>query len=377
MSNINSLQVASIKVVGVGGAGNNAVNRMIESGVEGVEFIVMNTDAQVVNMSKADKKLILGIKTSKGLGAGANPDIGRQAAIESKEEIKEMLKDADMIFIAAGMGGGTGTGATPIIAKIAKDLGILTVSIVTKPFGFEGKMRSVFALQGIEQIEQNIDALITISNDKLLNMIGGVPLKDSFKEADNILRQGVQTITDLIAVPALINLDFADIRTVLSCKGTALFGVGIGSGKDKAIEAANKAISSPLLESSFKGAKNAIVNVTGGDTMTLFDANDAVDIIRQAACSNDINIIFGVAINQHLEDDMIVTVIATGFEDEKNKDNLNNSIKSNNLKEKLKMNNKRFAKVKENSANDSIKLWNENLNDESDIEDENLDKRNN
>ena len=376
MADINSLQVASIKVVGVGGAGNNAVNRMIDSGVEGVEFIVMNTDAQVVNMSKADKKLILGVNISKGLGAGANPDIGRQAAIESKEEITEMLKDADMIFLAAGMGGGTGTGATPIIAKIAKDLGILTVAIVTKPFTFEGKMRSVYAIQGIEQTEKNIDSLITISNDKLLKMIGGVPLKDSFKEADNILRQGVQTITDLIAVPALINLDFADIRTVLLGQKTALFGVGIGSGKDKAIEAANKAISSPLLESSFKGAKNAIINVTGGDTMTLFDANDAVDIIRQAAY-NDINIIFGVAINHHLKDEMIVTVIATGFEEEDSTNPTNQeyesklNVQKNNNEEEIKLESDK-SNIKE------IKRWNDKLGDEIDKKESiNVDEGNN
>ncbi len=313
MANIFSRQVASIKVIGVGGAGNNAVSRMIEAGVDGVEFVVMNTDAQVVNMSKAPVKLILGKQVSRGLGAGANPEIGREAALESISEIKEILKDTDMVFIAAGMGGGTGTGAAPVIAKAAQDLDVLTVAIVTKPFTFEGRMRNIYALQGIEYLEKNVDAIIVVSNDKLLEVIGGVPLKDSFKEADNILRQGVQTITDLIAIPALINLDFADIRTVLKNRGTALFGVGMGTGENKAIEAANKAITSPLLEASFKGAKNVIVNITGGDTMTLYDANDAVDIIRQAA-AGEVNIIFGVALNEHVDDGMIVTVIATGFD---------------------------------------------------------------
>lgn len=313
MANILNNQVATIKVVGIGGAGNNAVNRMIEAGVEGVQFIVMNTDAQVLNMSKASVKLVLGKQVSRGLGAGADPAIGKEAAVESLNEIKQLLKGADMVFLAAGMGGGTGTGAAPIIAKAARDLGILTIAIVTKPFSFEGKVRNVYALEGMELLQENVDSLITISNDRLLEIIGGVPLKDSFKEADNILRQGVQTITDLIAVPALINLDFADIRTVLQKRGSALFGVGIGSAENKAIEASNKAITSPLLEASFKGAKNAIVNVTGGSTMTLYDANDAVDIVRQAA-GGEINIIFGVAINEHLKDQMIVTVIATGFD---------------------------------------------------------------
>lgn len=313
MANIFSRQVASIKVIGVGGAGNNAINRMLEAGVDGVEFVVMNTDAQVVNNSKAKNKLILGKQVTRGLGAGANPEIGKEAAIESLAEIKEFLKDTDMVFIAAGMGGGTGTGAAPIIAKAAQEMDILTVAIVTKPFTFEGRMRNIYSIQGIEFLEKSVDAIIVISNDRLLEVIGGVPLKDSFKEADNILRQGVQTITDLIAIPALINLDFADVRTVLKNKGSALFGIGMGTGENKAIEAANKAITSPLLEASFKGAKNVIVNITGGNTMTLYDANDAVDIIRQAA-GGEVNIIFGVALNEHIDDGMIVTVIATGFD---------------------------------------------------------------
>ncbi|MBE4703948.1 cell division protein FtsZ [Spiroplasma platyhelix] len=310
-------QVAIIKVIGVGGAGNNAVNRMIEAGVQGVEFYVANTDAQVLAASKAKNRIILGKELSKGLGAGANPEIGQQAAIESEAEIKKAIEGADMVFIAAGMGGGTGTGAAHIIARIAKESGALTIAIITKPFKFEGRQRNAYAAMGIEKLRKQVDAIIIISNDKLLHVIGSIPLKDSFREADNILRQGVQTITDLIAVPALINLDFADVRTILQNKGSALFGIGMGKGENKAKESALKAISSPLLDDvTIKGAKNLILNVTGGTTMTLIDANIAVDVVREAA-GNEVNIIFGVAINEHLNDSMIVTVIATGFEEHK------------------------------------------------------------
>ncbi|WP_342254801.1 cell division protein FtsZ [Spiroplasma endosymbiont of Zeiraphera isertana] len=308
--------IASIRVIGIGGAGNNAVNRMIEAVVQGVDFYVANTDAQVVNASPAENKIILGKELSKGLGAGANPEIGKQAAIESEAEIKRALDGADMVFIAAGMGGGTGTGAASIVARIAKECGALTIAIVTKPFKFEGRNRNAHAIVGIENLKKQVDAIIIISNDKLLQVIGNIPLKDSFKEADNILRQGVQTITDLIAVPALINLDFADVRTIIENKGNALFGIGMSKGEHKAKQAATKAISSPLLDDvTIKGAKNAIVNVTGGTTMTLTDANIAVDLVRDAA-GNDVNIIFGVAVNENLNDEMIVTVIATGFDEE-------------------------------------------------------------
>lgn len=308
--------IASIRVIGIGGAGNNAVNRMIEAEVQGVDFYVANTDAQVVNASPAENKIILGKELSKGLGAGANPEIGKQAAIESEAEIKRALDGADMVFIAAGMGGGTGTGAASIVARIAKECGALTIAIVTKPFKFEGRNRNAHAVVGIENLKKQVDAIIIISNDKLLQVIGNIPLKDSFKEADNILRQGVQTITDLIAVPALINLDFADVRTIIENKGSALFGIGMSKGEHKAKQAATKAISSPLLDDvTIKGAKNAIVNVTGGTTMTLTDANIAVDLVRDAA-GNDVNIIFGVAVNENLNDEMIVTVIATGFDEE-------------------------------------------------------------
>ena len=309
-------QVATIKVMGVGGGGNNAVSRMIEAGVQGVHFIVANTDAQVLKAVNCRDKIILGPDISKGLGAGANPDIGREAAIESSDQIRNILQGTDMLFIAAGMGGGTGTGAAPIIAEIARDLNILTIGIITTPFRFEGPSRTRYAQIGIVELRKYVDAIIVVSNDRLLEIIGAAPLKDSFREADNILRQGVQTITDLIAVPSLINLDFADVRNIMRNTGKALFGIGIGSGKDKAIEAANKAIISPLLDASINGATDAIVNVTGGNTLTLNDANDAVDIIQQAI-GNNINIIFGVAINERLDDEMIVTVIATGFDKEK------------------------------------------------------------
>ena len=309
-------QVATIKVMGVGGGGNNAVSRMIEAGVQGVHFIVANTDAQVLKAVNCRDKIILGPDISKGLGAGANPDIGREAAIESSDQIRNILQGTDMLFIAAGMGGGTGTGAAPIIAEIARDLNILTIGIITTPFRFEGPSRTRYAQIGVVELRKYVDAIIVVSNDRLLEIIGAAPLKDSFREADNILRQGVQTITDLIAVPSLINLDFADVRNIMRNTGKALFGIGIGSGKDKAIEAANKAIISPLLDASINGATDAIVNVTGGNTLTLNDANDAVDIIQQAI-GNNINIIFGVAINERLDDEMIVTVIATGFDKEK------------------------------------------------------------
>ncbi len=308
------VQVAKIKVIGVGGGGCNAVTRMVDEGVQGVEFYVANTDAQTLNGTKIKNKIVIGKELTKGLGAGGNPEVGRKAAQESEEEIREALKDADMVFVAAGMGGGTGTGAAPVIAKIAKDLGALTVGVVTKPFTFEGPRRLSQAFDGLNELSQNVDSIIVVSNDRLLEVIGGRPLKESFREADNVLRQGVQTITDLIAVPAFINLDFADVRSVMSGKGSALIGIGMARGENKAEEAATRAISSPLLEVSIEGAKDAIINVTGGENISLYDANRAVEVIREAV-GNDINTIFGIAINENLDDDMIVTVIATGFEE--------------------------------------------------------------
>ena len=306
-------QVARIKVFGVGGAGCNAVNRMVNDGVKGVDFYVCNTDIQSLNLSKCPNKIVLGRELTKGLGAGGNPEMGQKAALESQEDIKKALAGADMVFITCGMGGGTGTGAAPIFAKFAKEMGALVVGIVTKPFDFEGRKRMDQANVGIEQIRQYVDSLIIVSNNQLLNVIGEIPMQDAFKEADNVLRQGVQTITDLIAVPAFINLDFADIRTVMQGKGTALIGIGMAQGENKAKEAASRAIRSPLLEANIKGAKSAIINVTGGPSISLQDSSIAVDYIKEAAGS-DIDIIYGVAINESLGEAIIVTVIATGFD---------------------------------------------------------------
>lgn len=313
MPDLHYQQVAKIKVFGIGGAGCNAINRMVEEGVQGVEFYVANTDLQVLNASPVANKLVLGRDVTKGLGAGANPEIGRKAAEESRDEIREAMQGADMVFITAGLGGGTGTGASPLFAEIAKDLGALTVGIVTKPFGFEGKKRMEQALNGLEQLKEYVDSLIIVSNNQLLEAIGRIPFVDAFKEADNVLRQGVQTITDLIAVPSLINLDFADVRSIMEGQGSALIGIGMAQGDNKAQEAAQKAIQSPLLEAQISGAKNAIVNVTGGASITGFDAQEAVEYIRDAA-GNDIDIIFGIAINEKIGDAIIVTVIATGFD---------------------------------------------------------------
>ena len=313
MSELNYNQVAKIKVFGVGGAGCNAINRMVEEDVRGVEFYVANTDLQVLNISPAKNKIILGKTTTKGLGAGANPEIGYKAAVESEDDIRAAMEGADMVFITAGLGGGTGTGAAPLFAKIAKEFDILTVGIVTKPFTFEGKKRTEQSIRGLEELHKYVDSLIIVSNNQLLEVIGRIPFVEAFREADNVLRQGVQTITDLIAVPAMINLDFADVRAVMEGQGSALIGIGMAQGENKAQEAAAKAITSPLLEAQIRGARNAIVNVTGGESITIFDANDAVEFIRDSAGS-DIDIIFGVAINDNLGDNIIVTVIATGFD---------------------------------------------------------------
>ena len=306
-------QVARIKVFGIGGAGCNAVNRMVDDSVRGVEFWICNTDIQTLNRSKCPNKLVLGKELTKGLGAGGNPEIGQRAALESQDDIKKAIAGADMVFITCGMGGGTGTGASPVFAKIAKEMGALVVGIVTRPFDFEGKRRMDQACIGIDQIRQYVDSLIIVSNNQLLNVIGKIPMAEAFKEADNILRQGVQTITDLIAVPAFINLDFADIKTVMQGKGTALIGIGMAQGENKAKDAASRAIKSPLLEANIKGAKSAIINVTGGPNISLQDSSIAVDYIKEAA-GTDIDIIYGVAINETLGESIIVTVIATGFD---------------------------------------------------------------
>ena len=307
---------AKIIVVGVGGAGNNAVNRMIESGLKGVEFIVANTDLQVLNTSKAETKLQIGASITDGLGAGADPEVGREAALESRNEIEDALRGADMVFVTCGLGGGTGTGAAPVIAEIAQGLGALTVAIVTKPFKFEGKKRMDHALLGLDELKKHVDTFVVIPNDRLRDIIDkSTPMMDAFKEVDNVLRLGVQSISDLISVPGLVNLDFADVKAIMENRGQALIGIGVGFGENRAIEAAKQAVSSPLLETTINGATDCIINITGGNSLTLFEAEDAAEVIR-AAANTDINIIFGAVVNEALSDEAIVTVIATGFEDE-------------------------------------------------------------
>ena len=311
-----NLQGAVIKVIGVGGAGNNAVNRMIAEGVQGVEFIVANTDTQALANSKAETKIQLGPKLTKGLGAGSLPDIGLKAAEESEERIREALSGADLIFVTAGMGGGTGTGAAPIVARIAKELGALTVGVVTRPFSFEGPKRGRYAAEGVAQMKANVDTLVTISNNRLLEIVDKkTPMLEAFREADNVLRQGVQGISDLIIAPGYVNLDFADVKTVMKDQGSALMGIGVASGENRTAEATKKAISSPLLEVSIDGAEQILLNITGGSDLTLFEAQDASDIVA-AAATNDVNIIFGTSINENLGDEVIVTVIATGIDEE-------------------------------------------------------------
>lgn len=309
-------QFASIKVIGVGGGGNNAVNRMIEAGVEGVEFIAVNTDAQALQQSRAEIKMQIGAALTRGLGAGANPDIGKRAVEESKQQIEEVLAGADMVFVTAGMGGGTGTGAAPEIAKIARKIGALTVGVVTRPFKFEGHKRAVNAERGIKEMRESVDTLIIIPNDRLLEIIDKkTPMLEAFREADNVLRQGVQGISDLIAVPGLINLDFADIKTVMSHKGTALMGIGVAKGSNRAAEAAKKALNSPLLETSINGAQGVIMNITGGHNLSLYEVQEAAEIVSSAS-HDELNMIFGSVINENLKDEIIVTVIATGFNEE-------------------------------------------------------------
>ncbi|MDQ0231262.1 cell division protein FtsZ [Metabacillus malikii] len=310
-TNIDGL--ATIKVIGVGGGGNNAVNRMIEHGVQGVEFIAVNTDAQALNLSKAEIKMQIGSKLTRGLGAGANPEVGKKAAEESREQIEEALRGADMVFVTAGMGGGTGTGAAPVIAQISKDLGALTVGVVTRPFTFEGRKRAMQAAGGISSMKESVDTLIVIPNDRLLEIVDkNTPMLEAFREADNVLRQGVQGISDLIATPGLINLDFADVKTIMSNKGSALMGIGVATGENRAAEAAKKAISSPLLEKSIDGAQGVLMNITGGTNLSLYEVQEAADIVATAS-DQDVNMIFGSVINENLKDEIVVTVIATGF----------------------------------------------------------------
>lgn len=312
---------ANIKVVGVGGGGSNAVSTMIEGGMAGVEFVVANTDIQALNSSKAGYKIQLGADLTKGLGAGANPDVGRRSAIESYNHIVEQLKGSDMVFVTAGMGGGTGTGGAPVVAKIARELGALTIGVVTKPFVFEGKKRTKHAEGGLSELKENVDALIVIPNQKLLTIAGDkTPLLDTFKKADEVLLQAVKGISDLINIRGLINLDFADIRTVMANKGLALMGTGSAKGENRAIEAATQAISSPLLENvKIDGATGIIINVTGGSDLSLYEVNEASMLITEAA-SEDAEVIFGAVIDPNLVDEVRVTVIATGFANEEKKE---------------------------------------------------------
>jgi cell division protein FtsZ len=313
MNNQAGSYLAVIKVVGVGGGGSNAVSRMVEAGVAGVEFVAVNTDAQALLMIEADVKLHIGSRATRGLGAGADPRVGLEAAQESRDELKEALKGADMVFVTAGEGGGTGTGAAPVIAEIGRELGALTVGVVTRPFGFEGRLRADQAEQGVQTLRENVDTLIVIENDRLLQVVErSTPVTDAFRMVDDILRQGVQGITDLITVPGLINLDFADVRTIMRDAGSALMGIGVARGDNRALEAARAAISSALLETSLEGATGILLNVTGGSDLGLHEVNEAAEVVTSAADSNA-NVIFGAVIDESMGEDVRVTAIATGF----------------------------------------------------------------
>lgn len=332
MSQENLKHFANIKVIGVGGGGGNAVNRMVAAGVQGVEFWAVNTDIQALNVSLADHKVQIGAKLTKGLGGGAIPAIGEQSAKESKEDVESSLEGADMVFVTAGMGGGTGTGAAPVIARAAKDLGALTVAVVTKPFRFEGPVRVRQAEEGIEALRQHVDAMIIIPNDKLLDVVEKMTsMVEAFKIADDVLRQGVQGIADLITIPGLINLDFADVKTIMKDSGSAMMGIGRASGEGRAVEAAKEAISSPLLEQTIDGATGVILNITGGDNLSLHEVHEAADVIYNAVDPNA-NILFGSVVDESLKDEIVITVIATGF----NQDNQLSSISTSfSLEDKL------------------------------------------
>jgi len=305
--------VAVIKVVGVGGGGTNAVNRMVDAGLAGVEFIGVNTDAQALHMSDSDVKIHIGDHATRGLGAGADPEVGREAAWESRDELKEVLKGADMVFVTAGEGGGTGTGGAPIVADLASEVGALTVGVVTRPFSFEGRRRGEVAERGIADLADRVDTIIVIENDRLLQVVERqTSVVDAFKLADDVLRQGVQGITDLITVPGLVNLDFADVRTIMRDAGTAMMGIGSARGENRAAEAAKHAVSSPLLEASIEGATGILLNVTGGKSVGLFEVNEAAEVVTSAATA-EANIIFGAVIDKSMDDELRVTVIATGF----------------------------------------------------------------
>ncbi len=313
-NDVETSSFASIKVVGCGGGGNNAVNRMVDAGLRGVEFIAINTDRQALAMSGAQTKIQIGEKMTKGLGAGAVPEVGRRAAEESREEIAAALAGADLVFVTAGMGGGTGTGAAPVVAEVARDLGALTISVVTKPFAFEGKQRMKNAEMGIADLKQRVDTLVVIPNDRLLQVVSkGTTMLEAFRIADDVLRQGIQGISDLIAVPALINLDFADVKTVMESGGMAHMGIGTGKGENRMVEAAKNAISSPLLETNIDGARAVLINITGGEDISIVDINEAANLVMQAA-DPEANIIFGAGIDETMGDEVRITVIATGFE---------------------------------------------------------------
>lgn len=313
-TNVTNTNFAAIKVIGVGGAGTNAVNRMVDSGLQGVEFIAVNTDNQALALSKAENKIQIGEKVTKGLGAGANPEVGQKAAEENREDIANAIKGSDLVFVTCGMGGGTGTGAAPVIAEVARDMGILTIGVVSKPFLFEGRQRMRNAESGIERLKAHVDTLVVVPNDRLLSVVTkGTTMTEAFKIADDTLRQGISGISDLISMPALINLDFADVRTVMQSRGLAHMGIGTGKGENRMVEAAKMAISSPMLETSIDGARAVLINITGGPDTSIIDINEAAQLIT-AAADEEANIIFGAGIDESMTDEVKITVIATGFE---------------------------------------------------------------
>jgi cell division protein FtsZ len=315
MMNNSGDYYAKIKVIGVGGGGMNAVSRMIDAGLTGVDFLAMNTDTQVLELSAAKSKLQLGANLTRGLGAGGNPEMGRESAEESRPEIRRLLEGADMVFIAAGMGGGTGTGAAPVIAEMAKEMGALTVAVVTKPFSFEGPRRARVADAGVKELRERVDTLITIPNDRLLDVVEKkATLKDAFNVADDVVRQGVQGISDIITIPGMINVDFADVKTIMMDQGTALMGIGMGSGEQKAAHAAQMACASPLLETTIDGAMGVLINITGGPDLTLSEVYDAADIVYKACDTEDVNVIFGTVIDESMHNEVRITVLATGFD---------------------------------------------------------------
>ncbi|HOM70627.1 MAG TPA: cell division protein FtsZ [Armatimonadota bacterium] len=312
---VSDERYARIKVIGVGGGGSNAVNRMIEAGVAGVDFVAMNTDMQVLALSAATHKLQLGMNLTKGLGAGGDPEFGRRSAEESRQDIRKVIEGADMIFITAGMGGGTGTGAAPVIAEMSKELGALTVAVVTKPFGFEGAKRAKSAEMGIEELREKVDTLITIPNDRILSVVEKkATLIDAFRVADDVLRQGVQGISDIITIPGMINVDFADVKAIMQNQGSALMGIGLGSGDQRAAQAAQAATASPLLESSIDGARGVLMNITGGPDLTLSEVYEAAEVIYRATDQEHVNIIFGTVVDESMIGEVRITVLATGFD---------------------------------------------------------------